>query len=369
MKINLNGSGQNHTDKLGGQFESVLLYNIREALVAWDTAGLITYWNPAAYLLYGWTPSERIGQPAADVYFPIFNPSVNQPGPENTAGMDIERLCRTKNGREVWVSGRTTALRETGGQRRIIGYMDLARDVSDRVQMMARLHSMYLQLAENRKLVAVGELAANIAHQINNPLTTIIAEAQLALGDLEKDLPVTSSFSAIEQAGWRAQQVVDTLLQFSRARDDTQQDVSIGGSLERALTLVGASLAINRVELKVDCPGSFHPVRANEAQLVNLWVNLFLSTRSLLIDGCEHCVLVSAHEEPGIVVIEMTQTGIKPIPDEITSLLEPSLNPYGYGSGMELSICREITRQNRGSMSIHGIDKGILIRIEFPTEV
>jgi PAS domain S-box-containing protein len=369
MNNNSSVSGQNHTGKMGDQFESVLLYNIREALVAWDTEGRITYWNPAAYLLYGWTPSERIGQSALDVYFPIFNPAINQPGPENTAGMDIQRLCRTKNGREVWVSGRTTALRETGGQRRIIGYMDLARDISDRVQMMARLHSMYLQLAENRKLVAIGELAASIAHQINNPLTTIIAEAQLALADLDKDLPATSSFSAIEQAGWRAQQVVDTLLQFSRASDDSQQNVSIGGSLERALTLVGASLAINRVELKVDCPGSLHPVRANETQLVNLWVNLLLSTRSLLIDGSEHRVLVCVHEEPGVVVIDMTQTGIKQVPGEIAALLEPSLTPYGQGNGMELSICREITRQNRGTMNVHGIDKGILIRIEFPTEV
>jgi two-component system NtrC family sensor kinase len=283
--------------------------------------------------------------------------------------MDIERLCRTKHGREIWVSGRTTALRETKGERKIIGYMDLARDVSDRVQMMDRLHSMYLKLAENRKLAAIGELASNIAHQINNPLTTIIAEAQLALTELEPGAAVSTSFTAIEQAGWRAQQVIDTLLQFSKSGDETQQNVSIRDCLDRALTLVGASLAINRVELKVDCPGSFHPVRANQTQMVNLWVNLLLSTKVFFSDGCEHPVFINAHEEPGTVVIQMIQTGISGLPVEINSLLEPSLNPYGFGSGMELSICREITRQNRGTMSLHGIDKGILIRIEFPTEV
>ncbi len=352
----------------GQQFEAVLLYNIREALVAWDNSGKIIYWNPAAYLLYGWTPAERIGQPVSEVYFPLFNPAIFQPGPDNTSGMDIERLCRTKSGREIWVSGRTTALRETCGERRIIGYMDLARDVSERVQMMDRLHSMYMQLSENRRMATVGELASNIAHQINNPLTTIIAEAQLALQDLDNPSPMRTSLTAIEEAGWRAQEVIDTLMQFSKSGDDSLQEVSIRECLDRALTLVGASLAINRVELKVDCPGSIHPLRANSAQIVNLWVNLLLSTRALFVDQQEHLVLINMRDEPGQVVIDMIQSGISGLPEDVNTLLEPSVNPVGYGNGMELSICREITRQNRGALSLHGTDDGIIIRIEFHVE-
>jgi two-component system NtrC family sensor kinase len=370
MKINLFATDHHSVSEITrNQFEAVLLNNIREALVAWDISGKIIYWNPAAYLLYGWTPGERIGQFASEVYFPIFNPNIFQPGPENTAGMDIERLCRTKSGREVWVSGRTTALRETWGERSIIGYMDLARDVSERVQMLDRLHSMYIQLAENRRLATVGELASNIAHQINNPLTTIIAEAQLALTDLDRESPVRTSFSAIEEAGWRAQEVIDTLMQFSQAGDESQQEVSIRNCLDRALTLVGASLALNRVELKVDCPGSIHLVHANQAQMVNLWVNLLLSTRALLVDESEHLVLIKIRDENGQVAIEMIQSGVKEIPADIYTLLEPSTNPVGQGSGVELSICREITRQNRGTLSLRGIEKGILIRIDFPAEV
>ena len=69
------------------------------------------------------------------------------------------------------------------------------------------------------------------------------------------------------------------------------------------------------------------------------------------------------------MVIEMIQMGIKDLPVDVNALLEPSVTPVGYGTGMELSICREITRQNRGTMSLHSMDKGILIRIEFPAEV
>lgn len=356
-------------EKFGERFESVLLNNVREAMVAWDTAGTIIYWNPAAFLLYGWSPGECLGKSVEEAYFPLFNPQIIPPGPENTAGQDIERICMTRAGREIWVSGRTTALRETVGARRIIGYMDLARDVSDRVRMMDRLHSMYLQLSEQRRLAAVGELAASVAHQINNPLTAILAEAQLGLRDPGLDVDLRPAFEAIEQAGWRAQQVVDTLLQYSKPGDDTLQEVSIRNTLDRALTLVGASFAIDHVELKISCPGGNRLVRANPNQLVNLWVNLLLSTRALFQNGCDHTVLVDVIDEGSAVRIEMLVSGVKALADEAAALLEPGMSPPGYGSGMELSICREIARQNHGSLTAKTIDRDILFRIEFPAEV
>ncbi len=69
----------------------MLLNNIREAMVVWDLEGRITYWNPAAYLLYGWTANERLGLDVEEAFYPMFTPTVIQPGEENTGGFEIER--------------------------------------------------------------------------------------------------------------------------------------------------------------------------------------------------------------------------------------------------------------------------------------
>ncbi len=72
------------------------------------------------------------------------------------------------------------------------------------------------RLAQSVRLAAIGELASGVAHLINNPLTTIIADAQIILQMLPPDHPARESAEAIEEAGWRAQRVVQLLLEFSQ---------------------------------------------------------------------------------------------------------------------------------------------------------
>jgi PAS domain S-box-containing protein len=114
------------------RYQALLLNNMRDAVVVWDMDGKITFWNPAAMILFGWSALDRLGKSVQDVYLPAFIPAVNLPQPGNTSGQEIERQYKTGDGRQIWISSRIMALHDTQTSNRLIGYMDVSRDITRR---------------------------------------------------------------------------------------------------------------------------------------------------------------------------------------------------------------------------------------------
>jgi two-component system NtrC family sensor kinase len=116
------------------RYYALLLNNVRDAIVVWDTNGIITHWNPAAAKLFGHTLQEQLGQPVEENYLPYFTPQIIVPRGEATGGQEVSRLYKNEKERSVWVSSRVNALRDYGAGGRLIGFMDVSRDITSRVQ-------------------------------------------------------------------------------------------------------------------------------------------------------------------------------------------------------------------------------------------
>jgi PAS domain S-box-containing protein len=331
--------------------------------------GRITYWNPAAQALFGWSPKERLGQDANRYYLEMFTPALSVPAEHATSGQEMERQCRGKDGRLTWVSSRLATLRDHGAGGRIVGDMDVVRDISERKEMQAQIQSAQTQLVQSARLAAIGELASGVAHYINNPLTTIIADSQLLLQVLPSGHPGRESAEAIVDAGWRAQSVVQRLLEFSRPPTGAMGSVSLNSTIERALVLVGSHVRSPNVNLEVELAEELPLVRGDARQLEDLWVNLLLVARDATNGGGRHTIRLHSRRSGPSVVVEVRDDGI-PIPPELmASIFEPSfIGPTnGRGSGMELSICREIVRQHRGEISAQSsVEGGTVFRVSFP---
>ncbi len=227
-------------------------------------------------------------------------------------------------------------------------------------------------LAQSVRMAAIGELASGIAHQINNPLTTIIADAQLILQMLPADHPAHESAEAIEQAGWRAQQVVQLLLEFSQPGSGQLGYFSINGAIQRALTLVGANIQSNGVSTLVELDETLPPVCGNTRQIEDLFVNLLLLARDATADGRLHTIRVRTWKEENHVGIEFHDDGKAIPPDQIDRIFEPDFfeSKIGRGRGLELSICREIVRKNQGQiMAVSNPEHGTIFQVLFPVEV
>ena len=169
------------------RYQALLLNNVRDAVVVWDVCGLITYWNPAAAKLFGWSRAERLGQTVEACYLNAFTPPIRIVDKGQTTGQEIEREVTTRDGTRIWVSSRVAVLRDHEADGKFIGWMDVSRDITKRKQVEAEMWESQTRLAQATRLAAVGVLASGVAHQIYNPLTTIIADAQLLNQTLPED--------------------------------------------------------------------------------------------------------------------------------------------------------------------------------------
>lgn len=252
-----------------------------------------------------------------------------------------------------------------------VEFQSVGRDITERKEMEENIQRAQTQIAQATRLASIGELAAGVAHQINNPLTTIIADAQILLHQLPVDHPARESAEAIVEGGWRTQKAVQQLLEFSRPAADSFCPVSINETIRQAVQLTGFNDISELIMFDLSLDDTLPEIYSNAHQLQDLWVNLLLMARAATADGRPHSIQIHSEKgEQGYIQIDVCDDG-KPIPtDKINSIFEPHLNPAGErGTGMEFSICREIVRQNRGRISILSEDPKTIVRVSLPEGV
>lgn len=208
-------------------------------------------------------------------------------------------------------------------------------------------------LIQAEKLAAIGQLAAGIAHEINNPLTAIIANAQM----LQRDLPPHSdwqeSVDLIARAGARAAQIVRNLLDFARKDERRLSLTDVHETLQRALELVHHEVASRGVHLEFAPDPTLPPILANQDGLQSVWLNLLLNALDAL-DKTPATITVRTSQVPGAVVVSVSDNG-KGIPsDDLNRIFEPffTTKTAGQGTGLGLSVCHRIVAQHGGRIGV-----------------
>jgi PAS domain S-box-containing protein len=355
------------------RYQALLLDNVRDSVVVWNSAGNITYWNPAAEQLYGWPAPERMGLPVAQAYSALFTPAPDPVTFDANRPLEVERRAQTRRGETVWIGSRVTELHDefTGGA--LLGFMDVTRDITARKKAEEQIQAAQASLVESARLAAIGELAAGVAHQINNPLTAIIAEAQILGRGSAAEAPCRESAAIIEQAGWKAQQAVQDLLEFSRSTPDTLQSLSVNETIRIAVRMVGAPIQAGGGGLDIQLEENLPPVQGYPTRMEDVWVNLLLLARDATSDDRTHKIFVrSKAQGREAVVVEVGDDGTAIPPSELESLFEPHFTGAvaGRGNGMEYCICREIVRQHGGQIrATSTADFGTIIEVLLPVEV
>lgn len=253
----------------------------------------------------------------------------------------------------------------------LIDFQGVGRDITERKLMEAQLVTAQTLLTQNSRMAAIGELASSVAHQISNPLTTIIAEAQILSNSIPKEHIDFESTTSIISAGWRAQHVIQELLKFSEKPKNSKELIAINETIEKAVLLAGPHLQTNRsTNLTVTLADGLPDIRGNLQQLEDLWVTLLLLAREATTDDNPHNVRIisSAIENENSVLIEISDDGNPLQEDQLDTIFEPQLIPTGLGrgTGIELSICREIVRQHSGSISVKIIEGNTIFSIILP---
>lgn len=222
-------------------------------------------------------------------------------------------------------------------------------------QSVEALRAAQSQLIRVARLSAVGELAAGVAHQINNPLTTVIADAQLLLKSIGPDHPGYASAAAIFQAGWRAQRVVQRLLNFSRPDEGQYVPTDVNATVVEALDLVSAHLERGGVDLRVSLAPDLPLIPANAHQLEEIWINLLMNARDALANGRPGAIGLTSRlaASEAMVEVEVTDNGRGISRDDQAHLFTPFFTTKGpgHGNGLGLSVCQSIVQDHQGEIA------------------
>lgn len=208
-------------------------------------------------------------------------------------------------------------------------------------------------LTQSEKLAAVGQLAAGIAHEINNPLTAIIANAQILHRELPPNDDLQESVELISRAGARAAQVVRNLLDFARKEQYHLGVTDLNETLRRALELVQHELISRGASLEYNPGQNLPSLLASADQLQSVWLNLLLNAIDSL-DKLPGIIRVSTCVQGGEIQVLVSDNG-KGIPaDHLTRIFEPfyTTKAPGRGTGLGLAVSHRIINQHGGHIRV-----------------
>ncbi|MEW6434559.1 MAG: ATP-binding protein [Myxococcota bacterium] len=236
------------------------------------------------------------------------------------------------------------------------------RDVTDERQFTRRL-------VESEKMIAIGNLAGGVAHEINNPLGGILAFSQLMKREPGRTASDLESLGLIEESALRCKRIVESLLKFSRQpRADDRREVDLSRCVEDAVLLFSAQTRKHprvRVESKLQ-PGLL--VHADAAQLGQVVLNLLHNALQALPDQQGRITIASGAED-GHVFFSVQDTGCG-IPAELRSrIFEPhfTTKPPGEGTGLGLAIAYRIVADHGGHFTVAStVGEGSTFTVHFP---
>jgi PAS domain S-box-containing protein len=243
-------------------------------------------------------------------------------------------------------------------------HLSVTRDITERKRTV---HA--------ERMAAIGVLAAGVAHEINNPLSYLLANLQFALGELAKlpdQAPLAKVRAALEESrhgGERIGAIVSDLKTFSRPDESDRGAVRISQAVESAITI-----AWNEIRHRARLIRRFDDtayVHGNAAQLGQVFLNLLVNAAHAIPAGAadRNEIVVEIRRDGGRVAIAISDTGVGIDAGAEERIFEPfvTTKPIGTGTGLGLWICRRIVTEHAGSIAlVPGAARGATFAIDLP---
>ena len=225
------------------------------------------------------------------------------------------------------------------------------------------------QLVQSGKLAAIGELAAGVAHEINNPLNSVMGFTQLLM---EQDLPPQAmrDLEKIYAEGKRAARIVENLLVFARNSAPEQEAVDVRAVIDRACSLKGYDLRNHSVELRTHVADSLPRVLGDGQRLIEVVLNLLTNAEQAIASTARAGVItVRCEAAEDHIQIIVSDDGPGMPPEVLGRIFEPffTTKEVGEGTGLGLSVCQGIVRQHQGELWAESeLGAGATFHIELP---
>ena len=242
--------------------------------------------------------------------------------------------------------------------------------------MVAALQETQDQLVQTEKLASIGQLAAGVAHEINNPLGSVLLYADILCKETpEEDRQQREDLQMIIREANRCKTIVNDLLNFSRQNEVLAQTIDLNTMLHGLAKEQRKQELYQSVEILEDFDSTLPAIQADPMQLHQMLVNLMNNAAEAMADGGELTLRTRPGPAPGFVAIEVQDTGSGISDENMKQIFTPffTTKPIGKGTGLGLAIVYGIVKMHQGQINVRSeIGKGttftITLRERLPSQ-
>jgi PAS domain S-box-containing protein len=259
---------------------------------------------------------------------------------------------RRRDGEPVWVE--VTARADHSGRRGSAIVEALVRDVSERKRLDDQSRDLYQQLLQAEKMAALGQTISGVAHELNNPLATILSWAE-RLAEKARDDTATRGLAVILAESERAARIVRNLLTFARKRQSTRSLIDLNQVVQETMALRSYEQRVRNIDVVAALASGLPPVFADAHQIQQVLLNLVINAEHAILtsNGRGTLVIRTWHDaEHDAVALEVSDDG-PGIPAEVKSkIFDPffTTKETGKGTGLGLTVAYAIIQEHGGSI-------------------
>ena len=338
-------------------FSENIVESLNVGVLAIDLEGTVEAWNTRMEQLFGVARNDAVGRPLGELLPSELVQEIAARGDEEqVTGIYKHRLVH--QGKSVVINVSITPLVGKSAER--IGRLLLFDDVTQRDRMEE-------QLTQTEKLTSLGLLAAGVAHEVNTPLAVISNYIQMLAKQMPEGDPRHTIIDKIVKQTFRASEIVNNLLNFSRTGPGELADVDLNRVVEETLSLVAHPLKASQIQVVKQLTEGIPPVRGSANKLQQVFLNLFLNARDAMPSGGMLEVRSAVHN--GSVEVEVVDTGNGITREHIHKIFDPffTTKTSGRGTGLGLSVSYGIIKEHAGKIDVRSTPgRGTSFHVEFP---
>jgi PAS domain S-box-containing protein len=348
-----------------------------DAVIVADEAGVVVAMNPAAETTFGYSRDEAIGRPIAALIVPDNLRDAHETGmaryrltgEPHVLGRRVTVEARCKDGRIIPVELAITEV-ALPGKRLFTANL---RDLSEARLAAAEIERQRDALHQSEKLAALGSLLAGVAHELNNPLSIVLAQASILKEDVAaaaSDAALSTRVEKIEAAAQRCARVIRSFLAIARQRKVARKVVPVAPLLDDTIEVVMYGLRSGGIAVTRDYGTHLPDVFVDPDQVQQIVVNLLVNASQALdeIEGPRTIRVSARARSDGFVGIVVSDNGPGVRPDVAKRIFEPffTTKSQTVGTGIGLSVSRGLAESQGGRLELLETERGAAFSLTLP---
>jgi len=336
-----------------------ILNSLNSAVVSIDSGYRVVVFNPPAEKLFGVRANEVVGRKIAEIPCQIFNEElILQKALEDGGGSRFMETAMRTGEEELVLLINSDAVRDS--ENNIVGAVAIFQDITE-------LRLTQNAVRERERLAIIGQMAAGMAHEIKNPLTSVRGFAQLLKEKCPDNPTIVDYVKIILEEVDRANSVITDFLQLARPKQPVLKSQSVNSLMEEILAIVTPQAFLNKINVEYETSQGIPPCRLDRNQIKQVILNMCQNAMEAMPVGGLLKICTGFLPARNEIFIQITDSGCGIPLEKIDKIGVPFFTTKAEGTGLGLSISYSIIGAHKGRVEVESkVHKGATFRVYLP---